>query len=527
MVEEVVAVAEEAAEVQAMFEKPRPTLRNPKLRKKRLNPHLQRSRQRQCRPVPLNPHHLRRDPRMHHEDYRVLMLLRLATTPSTELPTPISRPSNSNRRRRSQTNKAPVLPNITSPAPDDNLLRPDRPVLPSVPHTAPPPGRDAPPHLSNNHSHSPAEMRTNIDALVERVRAVAMAENRPSTPGSHIDWAGDDDDSLPDLNDWGISTIAPAQTISPIIVDGLKPLPEPISKPIVSHGAASRTKPSPLANSVALSPSTSRESTKHSAVHKEPGPAESATKRGRGNNNAHPSLPPRPISVSTNAPPPNRWGMAPPMRTPPFNQTAFAKAKEALKSSAEAAPASSAPEAHTEAAPDVKVIDEPPTVTVVSDDVAEVNKTSPVAEKKASPESIRSASALRDPLFGGIGNAGGLSASIHAPKSMSDSTSAPANLSTYDNLPRAPPPREAPFTHTRRPASFNSQPPRNPRSNNSGPRAYNHARNHSSPHSASVDGGHRLPHARPVINAEAISRLARTIVSTTPKSAPVVGTSNE
>lgn len=72
-------------------------------------------------------------------------------------------------------------------------------------------------------------MSKNIDALVERVRAVAMAENRPSTPGSHIDWAGDDDDSLPDLDDWGIPSLVDhktARVISPIIVDGLKPLPE-------------------------------------------------------------------------------------------------------------------------------------------------------------------------------------------------------------------------------------------------------------------------------------------------------------
>jgi len=66
-----------------------------------------------------------------------------------------------------------------------------------------------------------------IDALVERVRAVAMAENRPSTPGSHIDWAGEDDDSLPDLDDWGITTTdSKAPVISPIIISGLKPLPE-------------------------------------------------------------------------------------------------------------------------------------------------------------------------------------------------------------------------------------------------------------------------------------------------------------
>lgn len=33
-----------------------------------------------------------------------------------------------------------------------------------------------------------------------------MEGNRSSSPATHIDWAGDDDDSLPDLEDWGISS---------------------------------------------------------------------------------------------------------------------------------------------------------------------------------------------------------------------------------------------------------------------------------------------------------------------------------
>jgi hypothetical protein len=77
-------------------------------------------------------------------------------------------------------------------------------------------------------------MRNNIDALVERMRAVAMADNRPTTPGSHIDWAGDDDNSLPDLDDWGVttgtSTSAKDEEVSPFIEDGSKPLPDPAAK---------------------------------------------------------------------------------------------------------------------------------------------------------------------------------------------------------------------------------------------------------------------------------------------------------
>ncbi|KAI6034327.1 hypothetical protein BKA83DRAFT_4188321 [Pisolithus microcarpus] len=79
------------------------------------------------------------------------------------------------------------------------------------------------------------DFRHDIEALVERVRAVAMAENRPTTPGSHIDWAGDEDDSLPDLDDWGVTTThimadeERDEGISPILGDTLKQLPEPHS----------------------------------------------------------------------------------------------------------------------------------------------------------------------------------------------------------------------------------------------------------------------------------------------------------
>src|SRR5882762_359398 len=151
-----------------------------------------------------------------------------------------------NRRRRSQQHgKSPVT--ATSPKPglshglsvepirSPNLLLPQRartgPSSPKAPH------KDVPPHLSAGPDVTTFDMKHNIDALVERVRAVAMDNNRPTTPGSHIDWAGDDDDSLPDLDDWGVTTstsvIGDKETnvdISPILVDGLKTLPEPSAR---------------------------------------------------------------------------------------------------------------------------------------------------------------------------------------------------------------------------------------------------------------------------------------------------------
>ncbi|KAJ7638621.1 hypothetical protein FB45DRAFT_903377 [Roridomyces roridus] len=157
-------------------------------------------------------------------------------TPSVEASAPAPRPSN--RRRRSQQlgskgngNPAASLKVNVPASLDDKLLRPQGRLLP---HSAPPPSKDTPPHLAGAF-----DVRNNIDALVERVRAVAM-DNRPSTPGSasHIDWAGDDDEGLPDLDDWGVttSTADKDEMISPIIVDGLKTLPEPTVKPPTPSG---------------------------------------------------------------------------------------------------------------------------------------------------------------------------------------------------------------------------------------------------------------------------------------------------
>lgn len=132
----------------------------------------------------------------------------------------------SNRRRRSQNHGKPQ--SSANVAPDDSFLRPQKSRSNAPRPLSMPATKDAPPHL--------AHMKTDIDALVERVRAVAMAENRPTTPGSHIDWAGEDDDSLPDLDDWGVTTtrsapgsISKSDLISPIMMDGLKALPDPVN----------------------------------------------------------------------------------------------------------------------------------------------------------------------------------------------------------------------------------------------------------------------------------------------------------
>ena len=115
-----------------------------------------------------------------------------------------------NRRKRSQQGKASTASsNPPSKLLSVQTLSTKTSPGPSSPNLA----KDPPPHLAAA-ATTPTTTKTDLDALVERVRAVAM--DRPHTPGSHIDWA-DDDDSLPDLNEWGYTegVAAPAQPEEP------------------------------------------------------------------------------------------------------------------------------------------------------------------------------------------------------------------------------------------------------------------------------------------------------------------------
>jgi len=92
--------------------------------------------------------------------------------------------------------------------------------------SSPNPAKDLPPHLIASPLTPPTtELKTDLDALVEHVRAGAM--DRPHTPGSHIDWA-DDDDSLPDLNDWGYAERAAAPAKSEEPPASIPPIPEDV-----------------------------------------------------------------------------------------------------------------------------------------------------------------------------------------------------------------------------------------------------------------------------------------------------------
>lgn len=157
---------------------------------------------------------------------------------SSSSPAQVSPRTPSRRKRSTTTPKpqqpfapapAPTLPRKPSPTVERSNPRPngDKPSAASIA-----PSKDLPPHLVPHSATAPTfDIRHDIDALVERVRAVAM--DRPHTPGSHIDWAGEDDDSLPDLDDWGVTSSTTEITtdsskgsvISPILQDTLKPLP--------------------------------------------------------------------------------------------------------------------------------------------------------------------------------------------------------------------------------------------------------------------------------------------------------------
>ncbi|EAU84590.1 hypothetical protein CC1G_00109 [Coprinopsis cinerea okayama7 len=405
------------------------------------------------------------------------------STQSSELPTPQSASRSSNRRRRSNANRgsnSKIKPN----GPDDHLLGSGRPRVSSIPQTAP--IRDTPPHLAARASNTGTpDMRTNIDALVERVRASAMADNRPSTPGSHIDWAGDDDDSLPDLDDWGITTTntsqasLPAQTISPIIVDGLKPLPEPIAAKVPTPPNAVPTPPP--------------------AVKPNPPPSTNS----KAGESKLPPAPPTSKPEATSSKPTDQASEVPQNANP----------QEALPPPAKKSEATSKASA------------------------SETNSTpAQVSGGASTPKPVEPATA-QDPLFGGVGNKEGLSASIHAPKGPADATSAPANLSTYNNLPKQPYNHHHGYndnnslhgfshgannrTRGGRPFSYHSQ---NYRGRGGGFGGNHHSRNHSSP---SMGTSGRPAHSRPVITGDAISRLARTIVATTPKAAQPVSSGGD
>lgn len=431
------------------------------------------------------------------------------TSPVVQSPvTPLSARS-SNRRKRSGAGRG----NNTSQKSKANVpLTPEeeshsaRPKTISIPQNAPP--KDTPPHLSNklsHTSHSPFDVRQDIDALVERVRAVAMAENRPSTPGSHIDWAGDDDDSLPDLDDWGIPSLSErkAQTISPIIVDGLKHLPEPSP-----HGSGNITEIPPSQASV-------QNAVKQADVQNTSSPP-AANEKGPQRTHLHPSLPPKP-QLTSNVRIVNEFHKPMASRRSRLAEDPIAASVAAPTTPQSASDVNSA----TNTQDNLANVQPQPTDLFATERSHAVKNT-----PQRPPQTPNAQSDLEELSSGTIPQSihalstkerteaepeEGLSASIHAPRSLADSNSAPSELGGY--LPKNH------YTHARaqttgrpfhRPnysdSPFNRSPYPSRGMPHGSPRQ--HMRNHSSP---SVATSNRSSHSRPVLTGDAISRLVKTI----------------
>ncbi|GLB33602.1 hypothetical protein LshimejAT787_0104860 [Lyophyllum shimeji] len=441
---------------------------------------------------------------------------------ATDVPgSPSTSRSQNNRRRRSQSSKpaSTNLPKINVPSRDDNLPRPQRLRMGQAPHSAP--IKDAPPHLPGGSF----DMRSNIDALVERVRAVAMAENRPSTPGSHIDWAGDDDDSLPDLDDWGVTTaVGPAEKaelISPIVVDGLKPLPDVTIEPQVSP-------PPPQSPELAKEPTPN-------------GVLESRGLKGPPEPTTQPSVTASDVSdldevhvatpvtttqqPLTSAPAIAKVSLHPSLPPKPVVR---ADMSSILLNSRQGPGATSMRE-HSITSPLV-VTDKPAPVSdpLSAEPAVSASEPAVMVERTRSEqglsESVHAPPAQdtnREDPFANLSSRGGLTTSIHAPapSGILETKSAPSNISSYSSTTCEH------RTHTRahtvgRPPSF-PRPEfggRPSRSGYSTPRGGHSAGYHSRTHSTPPAGLHsqRSPNThRPVITGDAISRLARTIGNTT------------
>ena len=371
---------------------------------------------------------------------------------------------------------------------------------PSSPNTKESFSKDTPPHLSASAGPTVTSFSTttNIDSLVEHVRALAM-DHRPSTPGSHIDWAGDEDDSLPDLDDWGVSTSTVAsaepntstttstekaqlQLMSPILDDSLKQLPQNFDK----------STPSPSVGSGSLSPNVAARA---------PVPLVNGSDGGDVPNvNEAPSssVGDKQVSSPVLPEPPSQSGLQSPLP------------------SSDQAPPIAAPSGATPPLSDST--SEPPARTL--------SVSPPIPSGRTSADSIHAPSRVTQvPSEAGgtepeadVGTEG-LSASIHAPApkfSESESGGPPER-------PRAVPvPRNPTHTHGRshtvgRQPPFSAGAKRGFLSGSSTPagvpgtKGPHHGRTQSSP------VAHRRQHSRPKLTMDAITRITKTLGPPPPK----------
>ncbi|KAG6886061.1 hypothetical protein C0993_004051 [Termitomyces sp. T159_Od127] len=413
-------------------------------------------------------------------------------TPSVgiDAPTNPSSSKSASRRRRSQTGKTVQMANtINVSSRDINQLRSQCPSTGTVLHVAP--IKDAPPHLT-----STINKHDDVDAVLDRV-GVAHVDDRAHTPGSHIDWAGDDDDSLPDLDDWGITSVKVAINenglMSPLGVNNLRPLPD-----IVTDADSSPHRETLILTKSSFSDQI--ETTPHQA------------------------------NGSTN-------GILTSGKFFPFPNSSFLNVliHYVIKDDAHvAAPITTTQEPLVSAPASAKVslcTFPPPYVagSTLQDEVAllEPKVNAPVAKVElglaAYIHSPDGSSDKEDP-FSNILGRNGLSASIHAPHAvdMMETKSIPSDISVHSRV--SPEHQTHRYHATGRPPSSlraddSSRPSRSGYNTPRGGLSAYHARTHSTPPAGSHT--RRSPAHRPVLTGDAISRLAKTIGGTTPSPARV------
>jgi len=426
------------------------------------------------------------------------------------------------RRRRPQVSQSSAIDPKVSPA-APVVTQPS--IVPATTLT-----REPPPHLQRH-----VDVRHDIDALVERVRAVAM-DNRPTTPGSHIDWAGEDDDTLPDLNDWGVNTskFAPgeSESISPIILEGLKPLPvlsapatpSPLRQAATLDNSAIRdlkvnliksecqeSTPtlSKLPVAVSIAPVASKDVV---SLVKVESPEQQKHVYSSNHKPWHPSLPAKPPSASL-VPRVNLRPVASPMRHPIYTKPITNTHKESsLPKEAQSAPEQVAVESTPATSPmSVEVVS-----AIVN--LADERETSNTEAPEKSATHASRPDQTDPPRHMDISDdddskAEGLEASIHAPK-----TPAP----TESNIPHRTTilrnhwsyKKEASNRYPSLSGIANGDPVNRLKSWNECSGSQSLQNQPPSNSTGSPKSHHRIHATRPIITGDAISRLARTIGQT-------------
>ncbi|KAI4524175.1 hypothetical protein K525DRAFT_236046 [Schizophyllum commune Loenen D] len=511
---------------------------------------------------------------------------------------PESEKRTTGRRRRPSQNKGGPRPESSA-----SKFNPPPP-LTEVPlrEAAKPAAHDLPPHLAKNTpphlAQSHALFESHLEEVVRHAREGLLSATpgsgfAPGTPGG--DWAADDDaDELPALDDWGVhiggsdagggdkqeETKAEVSTssteglkpdwksglkafsgpetslISPIIVDGLRALPDPTEtipvgdkgkakdngKATDPKGKAAASKPPALAkNSPEAKAKAARDakadakaaaafflrSAAFTSTANTPLPPPNTLYATNNNASSHPSLP-----IKPSAPIPAPVSRVHPAATPMRGRKDRQKEKEArdkerdereAKAAEEGKPAEGEVKVTEEAKPadEVKVAEAPKTeeVKLEASKAAEAPKVEEQHAAEPSPKVADEAQAAvaQDPSTLGT----------HASEAVEASPSAPSQASASPSGGPSTPPQAQPLRNRSHTASrvVGNAPSPGHRASPSAPQR--HARAHSAFQAGHMrtqstpSPTHRVPAVRPVIASSALAGIARQLGGASPRTAAV------